>query len=95
MSWPLSGPETVSALIGCCGIVLPYLWSKRDARARESADKAVKAQTEAMDNKNKEIASWQQRYQQERGEHRQDVTRLQDRIDHLEDRLYSPKESQT
>jgi len=89
MSWPLSGPETVSAMIGCCGIVLPYLWSKRDARAKNAADKAVKAQAEAMANKDREIAGWQTKYERERTEHRDDTARLQTRIDTLEDRLYT------
>ena len=100
MNWPLNGAETLIAFLGLCGSLLPFWWTRRDARAKDAADKAVKAQEEAMANKDKEIAltqargdkdiaEWKERYEQERNEHRDDNVRLQDRIDRLEDRLYT------
>lgn len=89
MSWPLTGAETISALVALCGMLLPILWSRHQTRTQALADKAVAAQAEAMQNKDQEISGWQRRYEQERTEHREDNQRNQDRIDHLEDRLYS------
>lgn len=99
MSWPLSGPETISAVIACCGIVLPYLWTHRDARAKAAADRAVTAQAEAMVNKDKEISGWQQtsegwqqRYEQERREHREDNQRNEDHIARLVESHFSRRD---
>lgn len=103
MAWPFSPAETL-ALVLATGAgarwLIPYTLDRRDARLKaaaekasaiekDAAEKAVTAQRETMANKDREIAGWKERYEQEHRERREDEVRYEERISRLESLLFN------